>query len=126
MRMACITTRTLLLGAILVQLYLLLYPHSGREPYRWSERMQAIVAWQHSKTPEAKAALDAEEARLDRHVRLRFALQAGAFFLVNGLLCYFFWNYGKSEKANEGAPPNGGPTSPLGNSGVTEGPPSVS
>jgi hypothetical protein len=115
-----------LVGAILAQLYLLLYPHFGREPYRWSERMQAIVAWQQSKTPEAKAAMDAEEARLDRHVRLRFALQAGAFFLVNGLLCYFLWNYGERGQANKGASPNGGPAVRLGNSGVGEGPPSVS
>jgi hypothetical protein len=32
----------------------------------------------------------------------------------------------KSTMPNEGAPPNGGPATRLGNSGVTEGPPSVS
>ncbi len=124
--MTGIGTRALLVGALLVQLYLLLHPHFGREPYRWSERMQAIVAWQQSKTPEAKAAIDAEEARLDRHVRLRFGVQAGAFFAVNCLLCYFLWNYGERGQANKGASPNGGPASPLGNSQVAERPPSVS
>jgi hypothetical protein len=32
---------------------------------------------------------------------------------------------GGEERAGPGAPPNGGPATPLGNSGVTEGPPSV-
>jgi hypothetical protein len=111
---------------MLIQLYLLLYPHLGREPYRWTRRMQAIVAWEQSKTPEAKAAMDAEDVRLARYVRLRFALQAGAFVLVNGLLCYFFWNCGERVQVNRGALPNGGPAVALGRSQVGERPTSTS
>ena len=63
--------------------------------------MQAIIAWQQLRTPEAKAVMDSEEALLDRHVRLRFALSLGGLFFINDLLCYFFWNYGNKKAANK-------------------------
>ena len=99
-RPAYIRARVLLVAAIVVQLWFLLYPHFGREPYRWSERMRATVAWEQSKTPETKAAMDAEDALVNRHLELRAALYLGGFLLINGLLCYFFWNYGKKRSAN--------------------------
>jgi hypothetical protein len=90
-----------LVAAILIQLLFLLRPHLGPEPYRYSERVRAAIAWEQSKTPETKAVLDAEEALLDRHIRLRSTLSVGGFFLINTLLCYFFWNYGKGRAVNK-------------------------
>jgi hypothetical protein len=78
---------------MLAQLYILLIPHMGREPYRESERMHAIIAWEQSHTPETKAAMDTEDKLLSRHIRLRAALYLGGFLLVNGVLFYAFWNY---------------------------------
>ncbi|MCF7707612.1 MAG: hypothetical protein K9N52_01780 [Verrucomicrobia bacterium] len=57
--------------------------------------------------------------------------KAACFHLV--ILCLLMLPYihirrraGVSSNSEPGAPPNGGPTAPLGNSGVTEGLPSVS
>ena len=86
---------------ICVQLLFLLFPHFGRESYRHSERTRAIIAWEQLRTPEARTAMDAEEALLGRHLRLRSTLSFGGFLLINGLLCYFFWNYGKKNAANK-------------------------
>jgi hypothetical protein len=95
MRPSYVRARAFLVLVILVQLWLLLYPRMGPEPYRLEERMRAFRYWKQVGTPEAKAAFDGECAAEDRHVRLRSTLYFGSFFLINGLLCYFFWNYGK-------------------------------
>jgi len=43
---------------------------------------------------------------------------------IDGIVRFISEN--QSKEAEQGAAPNGGPMTPLGNSGVTEGPPSVS
>jgi heme/copper-type cytochrome/quinol oxidase subunit 2 len=77
----------------------------GPEPYRHQERAKALGHWNESGTPEAKAAWDAEEDRLDRYVHLRSILLIGSFFVINGLLFYFFWNYGKKALQAPAAAP---------------------
>ena len=94
-------TRFFLIVALLIQLWFLLQPHMGPEPYRYSERKKAFLDWKQLGTPEAKAAWDAEGDRLDRHLRLTSILVIGGFLLLNGLLFYLFWNYGRKTMPNE-------------------------
>jgi hypothetical protein len=86
---------------ILVQLWFLLQPHMGPEPYRHKERMKAFADWKRLGTPNAKAAWHAEGDRLDQHLRLTSIVVTGGFLLINGVLCYVFWNCGKKEAANK-------------------------
>lgn len=65
--MKTIIIRGFLVGFILCQLYLLLYPHFGRYAYRHAERKEAIIAFQTTPTPETRATLAEEEARLASH-----------------------------------------------------------
>src|SRR5260221_13887280 len=101
MRPAYIRPRVLLVAAVLVQVWLLLYPHFGPQPYRHEQRMKAFVHWKEIGTSEAKAAFEAEERMLDTHLKVRSFLLIGGFFLLNGVLCYFFWNYAKRTWANQ-------------------------
>jgi hypothetical protein len=63
--------------------------------------------------------------------RSPYGLLSPAITLAAALACIFKgpeWarKLAQKEKSTEGAAPNGGPATPVGNSGVTEGPPSVS
>ena len=101
MRPAYYRTRFFLIVALLVQVWFLIEPHMGPEPYRHRERMKAFADWKELGTPEAKATWDGEGDRLDRHLRLMSILIIGGFFLINGVLFYLFWNYGKKPMPNK-------------------------
>jgi len=68
-----------------------LYMH-GRildEPYRNTERREALYAWKQHPTPETKSAYDGEVGLLDRH---ELAIPIGILaFEVVGI--YLFWKF---------------------------------
>jgi hypothetical protein len=50
-----------------------------------------------------------------------------AYAVIQIVIFLFYWESTQNlRRVEQGAPPNGGPATPLGNPGVTEGPPSVS
>jgi hypothetical protein len=79
---------------LLAQIPLLLAWGSGPASYHHRELMAALVEWKRSHSPTAKAAFDAECARVIRHDKLATIAYRGAFFFVNGALLYLFWKYG--------------------------------
>ncbi len=90
--------RIVLIIAILVQIIFLVSPRSGADRYRLKERTAAFLEWKESGLAAAKAAFDAECALADKHEKLVGIMVISGFFLVNGTLCYFFWNFGAAKK----------------------------
>jgi len=75
----------------------------GLEPlsdsYRHKERWAAFTNWATLKTPESKAVFDQERYLLNRHRQGRNTLILIGFIIVDGIVFYYFWDYGRKRTA---------------------------
>ena len=56
-----------------------------------------MKAYTLSPSPYTKAALDDEFARLHQHEKTQGIILVPALLLVDAVVIYFFWNYGKRK-----------------------------
>jgi len=94
--------RAVLAIFILAQLAILLMPRNwlfGRDRYRATELAAAAKARHESPSAETERAWQQELSLRQRHRALTGLSILGVFVVVNGLLCYRFWNYGRHEIA---------------------------
>lgn len=74
---------------------------AGQPRYRIRERIEAMKAYTLSPSPATKEALDDEFARLHQHEKTQGIILVPALLLVNAVVIYFFWNYGKKQRPNK-------------------------
>jgi hypothetical protein len=122
----------ILLAVLLMQFAWFAWPRFSlhgsviEEPYRNRERMEAHRAWMEQPSVSTEAAYKLEDERLYAHLGRRSLAGVIGVLVLDGAGLFYLWNYRKWTSAQLGASPNGVPAGRLGNSGLTEGPPSVS
>jgi len=87
---------------LLLELAWAAWPHIGHgavldEPYRNAERRVTLFAWLEHKTPETKAAYDAEVELLDKHMVRRAVAILTVGLAFNAVGIYLFWRYAPTK-----------------------------
>jgi hypothetical protein len=93
------TVRLLIVVFIVIPLFAAVLIPAGQPRYRIRERIEAMEAYTLSPSPSTKAALDDEFARLHQHEKTQGIILVPALLLVDAIVIYFFWNYGKRKAA---------------------------
>ncbi len=93
------TIRAVLIIFALAQLTVLLLPRIGPEKFRAREFATAFIAWNEKPSVETERTWQEELSLRKRHKGRIALLILGVFLVVNGLLWYRFWNYGKHQNA---------------------------
>jgi hypothetical protein len=91
--------RLLIIVFIVLPLFAAVLVPAGQPHYRIRERIEAMKAYTLSPSSSTKAALDDEFARLHQHEKTQGIIIVPALLLVDAVVIYYFWNYGKRKAA---------------------------
>jgi hypothetical protein len=91
------TIRLLIIIFVLLTLFASLLIPAGQPHYRLKERVEAMKTYTLSPSASAKAALDDEFARLHYHEKMMGFILLPSVLLVDAVVVYCFWNYGKRK-----------------------------
>ena len=89
--------RLVIIVFVVLPLFAAILIPAGQPRYRIRERVEAMKAYTLSPSPSTKAALDDEFARLHEHEKAQGIILVPALLLVDAVVIYFFWNYGKRK-----------------------------
>lgn len=100
-------SRVFVVFVLLAQLAWLVRPRFGHgepsfdESYRDQERMLTYAAWKDQPSPTTEAAWQEELRRLHVHTRTRDFSLIALVLAFDGVLIYWFWNYGVRKTTAE-------------------------
>ena len=91
------SVRLLIVIFVLVTLFASLLIPAGQPHHRLKERVEAMKARTLSRSVSTKAALDDEFARLHHHEKMMDFILLPSALLIDVVVIYFFWNYGRRK-----------------------------
>jgi len=89
--------RLMIIIFVALPLFVSLLIPAGQPRYRLKERVQAMQAHTLNPSPSTEAALHDEFEKLHQHEKTQGIILIPALLLIDVMVIYFFWNYGKRK-----------------------------